>query len=562
MKPDSVRQGKISFQKAPPRCLRRRLPRHATRKAIITVTGESHNTLTVQHTGLQSAEGFTERKTVEAENDQTAQRMEKLEAMRAAGRDPYGPKWERTGQLREIRRRFEAEPDETAEVRAAGRLAARRGHGKSTFFDIHDGTAKLQANATLDRLGEEAYADFKDLDLGDIVGVTGTLGRTRTGEMTVWAAKVELLAKSLRPLPEKFHGLKDVEQRHRMRYLDLIANPEVGEVFRARSAVVSRMRRMLEEKGFMEVETPMMQAIPGGAAARPFITRHNTLGMDLYLRVAPELSLKRLLVGGLDKVFEINRNFRNEGISPRHNPEFTMLELYEAYADLRDMMALTEEVTSKLAVECTGAMKIDYGGRALDFTPPWPRIEYMEAVGKATGADPGDEGELRARARGFGIEEKGLTYAALLDEYWGALVEPEIEGPVFVVKHPVEMSPLCRAHPDNDGTADRFEVIAAGMEIANAYSELNDPLEQKRRFEEQAEKHVKLRREALERGEDAPELTTDDLIDGDFLHSLEYGMPPAGGLGIGIDRLVMLLTGQANIREVILFPLLRPQAEE
>jgi lysyl-tRNA synthetase class 2 len=502
---------------------------------------------------------------VDSENDQIAQRFAKLEALRKAGVDPYGPKWAPTAALCELRSRIDAAPpgkeEDLGEARAAGRLMAWRGHGKSTFFDIHDGTAKLQGNASFDRLGEQAYAAFRNLDIGDIIGVTGKLGRTRTGEPTIWASKVELLAKSLRPLPEKFHGLKDVEVRHRMRYVDLIANPEVGEIFRTRSRIVKRVRSLLEEKGFMEVETPMMQPIPGGATAKPFITHHNALDMDLYLRVAPELFLKRLLVGGFPKIFEMNRNFRNEGISTRHNPEFTMLELYQAYADLRDMMALTEHIFSTLAREIRGALSFDFAGHKLDFTPPWPRISFLDAIRKATNLDPRDENALRSRARGFGINDAGLSYVALLDEYWGTVVEPTIAGPVFVTKHPVEMSPLCRAHPDNDGTADRFEVIAAGMEIANAYSELNDPVEQRRRLEEQAELHIRLRQEALARGEKAPEFTSDDLVDRDFLTALEYGMPPAGGLGFGIDRLVMLLTGRTSIREVILFPLSRPEAE-
>jgi lysyl-tRNA synthetase class 2 len=502
---------------------------------------------------------------VENENEQIAQRMAKLDALRKAGFDPYGPKWAPTASLAELRARIDAAPgkeEELGEVRAAGRLMAWRGHGKSTFFDIHDGSAKLQGNATFDRLGEAGYAAFKNLDIGDIIGVTGTLGRTRTGEPTIWTAKVELLAKSLCPLPEKFHGLKDMELRHRMRYVDLLANPEVAEIFRTRSRIESHIRQILETKGYMEVETPMMQTIPGGATARPFITHHNTLDMDLYLRVAPELYLKRLLVGGFGRIFEMNRNFRNEGISPRHNPEFTMLEAYMAFGDLRDMMALVEDLLVTLAKEVHSNLEFDYGDHKLNFTPPWPRISYMEAIHKASGIDPHDEDALRSRSRGFGIDDKALTYAGLLDEYWGAVVEPTISGPVFVVKHPVEMSPLCRAHPDNDGTADRFEVICAGMEIANAYSELNDPVEQRKRLEEQAQKHIRLRQQALAKGEKAPEFTSDDLVDRDFLHALEYGMPPAGGLGVGIDRTVMILTGQTNIREVILFPLLRPQAEE
>jgi len=502
---------------------------------------------------------------VDADNEQVAQRMDKIARLRAEGAEPYAPKWERTASIAEIRAAFEAAEgrgDEPASVRAAGRLMARRGHGKSTFFDVHDGSAKIQCNATLDSLGEKPYSAFRDLDIGDIIGVSGRLGRTRTGEITVWASSVELLSKSLRPLPEKFHGLKDVELRHRMRYLDLLSNPEVSEIFRSRSRIVSRIRRLLEDKGFLEVETPMMQTIPGGAAARPFVTRHNALGLDLYLRVAPELFLKRLLVGGFDKIFEMNRNFRNEGISHRHNPEFTMLELYQAYADLRDMMALTEEIFSSLALELRSGCQIELGDRKLNFTPPWPRVSFLDAIREASGVDPSNEDELRARARGFGIDEKGRTRVALLDDYWSALVEPAIDGPVFVVKHPLEMSPLCRAHPDNDGTADRFEVVAAGMEVANAYSELSDPVEQRSRLEAQAEAHIRARHEAIARGEQPPDVTSDDLVDRDFLTALEYAMPPSGGLGIGIDRLVMLLTGQTNVREVILFPLLRPQAEE
>lgn len=490
------------------------------------------------------------------------QRLEKASSLREKGIDPFAGKFERTGTLAEIRTQHE-KGALRGEVKAAGRITARRGHGKSTFLDLHDGTAKLQVNATLDYLGEDAYEVLRHLvDIGDIVGVTGEIGTTRTGEVTIFATKVRMLTKTLRPLPEKFHGLKDIELRHRKRSLDLISNPEVIDTFRTRSRMVQRIRVMLGEMGFLEVETPMMQTIPGGASARPFITHHNTLALDLYMRVSPELYLKRLLVGGMDRVFEIGRNFRNEGISARHNPEFTMLELYQAYGDLRDMMYITETIIAALAEETHGRTSWEYGGRSLDFSRPWPKIDFMQQIEQALGTDPWNEDDLRRKAADAGMEVDGLTYSELLDEIWSKRVEPDIAGPVFLVRHPVEMSPLCKTDPDDARVADRFEVICAGMEIANAYTELTDPAEQRKRFEAQAERRLALQKAARAGGEPVPEFSSDDLVDEEFLLALEHGMPPAGGLGIGIDRLAMILTGQTNMREVILFPLLKPLAAE
>lgn len=489
-------------------------------------------------------------------------RLEKARALERCGLEPYSGRFERSGTLAEIRQRYQAGGIEGV-VKAAGRIMARRGHGKSTFFDLHDGSARLQANATFDGLGEEAYRLFQELfDIGDIVGVSGTVGATRTGEVTIFTSDIKMLAKSLRPLPEKFHGLKDIELRHRKRYLDLVANPEVAGHFRTRSLIIRRIRQMLDERGYLEVDTPILQPIPGGAAARPFVTHHNALDLDLYLRVSPELYLKKLLVGGMERVYEIGRNFRNEGVSPRHNPEFTMLELYQAYGDLSDMMELAETMLSTLALELRGALAMEHSGCRIDFKPPWPRLEFMGELQKSLGVDPWDETALRQAARQAGIEEAAFTGSDLLDEIWSKLVEPGIAGPVFVTKHPVGMSPLCRSHPQDRRLADRFEVICSGMEIANAYSELIDPMEQRKRLEEQAARRMRLLEAARARGLPAPEFSTEDLVDEDFLEALEHGMPPAGGLGLGIDRLAMLLSGQANVREVILFPLLRPSGEQ
>ncbi len=475
-------------------------------------------------------------------------RLEKLAQLRESNVEPYGEKFARTNLAREITENYAAFQDQ--EVAVAGRLMARRMHGKTTFADLQDFSGRIQIYLRLNDLGEDAYALFGKLDLGDILGVKGKVFKTRMGEVTIAVQKFVLLAKSLRVWPEKWHGLRDVELRYRRRYLDLIMNPEVKETFLTRSKIIHAIRNFLERKGFLEVETPMMHTVAGGAAARPFITHHNALDMDLYLRIAPELYLKRLLVGGLEKIYEINRNFRNEGISTRHNPEFTMLELYQAYADYSDMMNLTEELISTVARDVLGVTQVPYGGEVIDLTPPYRRTTMIEAVRQSTGLDfdaLGDDREAARAAAGLGIEvEPGDTWGSLLNRVFEEKVEEKLIQPTFVFDYPLEVSPLAKRKKEQPRLTYRFELFICGREIANAFSELNDPVDQRIRFQEQAEKRLKGDEEA-------------HMMDEDFLTALEYGMPPAGGLGIGIDRLVMLLTNSPSIRDVILFPLLRPR---
>lgn len=441
------------------------------------------------------------------------------------------------------------------EVALAGRMMTRRVMGKAAFADLLDGSgARLQCYVRRDELPEGHYAEFKSWDLGDIIGVRGTLMRTNTGELSVAVSAVALLSKSLRPLPEKWHGLSDQETRYRQRYVDLIVNPDVRRVFELRSQVVSRIRRFFDQAGFVEVETPMMHPIPGGATARPFVTHHNALDMDLYLRVAPELYLKRLLVGGFDKVYEINRSFRNEGISTRHNPEFTMLEFYWAYADYHQLMDFTEALFADLmqAVPHAARGELSYQGMALDFKPPFRRMTLIESVAEALGErDPQrlrDRGTLLERCRQHGIKTEGSWgWGRLLTELFEALVEPTLIQPTFITAYPIEVSPLSRRNDEDPELADRFELFIAGREVANGFSELNDPEDQAARFKAQAEAHAAGDNEAMH-------------FDHDYIRALEYGMPPAAGQGIGIDRLVMLLTDAASIRDVLLFPYLRPES--
>ncbi|PIE56009.1 MAG: lysine--tRNA ligase [Desulfobulbus propionicus] len=434
--------------------------------------------------------------------------------------------------------------------RIAGRIMSMRKFGKAAFFHLQDSSATMQVYARRDLLGEETFKLFKKWDVGDIVGVHGGLFKTKTGEPSLEAAALHMITKSLRPLPEKFHGLTDVETRYRQRYVDLIVNPEVRETFRQRVEIIRQIRDFLANRGFMEVETPMMQPVPGGATAKPFKTHHNALSMDLYLRIAPELYLKRLLVGGFERVFEINRNFRNEGLSTRHNPEFTMLEFYQAYATYHDLMDLTEEMISWLAEEVTGSMQITYQTQPIDMTPPWQRYTMDESLVRVAGISPevlANDQQLFKMVKSRGIElppEAGAGKAKT--ELFELLVEDKLINPTFITSYPTEVSPLARRNQEDPGITDRFELFIAGREIANAFSELNDPLDQRKRFE----------RQIAERGEDDeihPEL---DL---DYLRALEYGMPPAAGEGIGIDRLVMLLTDAPSIRDVILFPHLKPE---
>jgi lysyl-tRNA synthetase class 2 len=494
-------------------------------------------------------------------SDIRSRRVERIAEWRQAGMEPYGgPALTGLTDTQSAVRLFEtaeAEADDGADtgpdVTLAGRLMAKRTMGKSTFADLRDSAGRLQLYAQRNVLGEDAYGWFRKLDVGDIVSVRGTLFRTRMGEVTLRVESFVLQAKSLLPLPEKWHGLTDVEQRYRQRYLDLIANPEVREHFRTRSRIVRCIRDTLEDEGFLEVETPMLQPLPGGAAARPFETYYAALDSAMYLRIAPELYLKRLLVGGFEKVFELNRNFRNEGLSRRHNPEFTMMEVYQAFGDCRTMMDLVENLVVGVCDRVLGTRIVETAeGRKIDLNPPWRRVPYAALVRECVGADwyeisPAERRE-RALSRGLNLEP-GLADLEVTHEVYEKLVEATLIEPTFVTRLPAELVPLAKRCPDAPELVDVFELEINGQEIAPGYSELNDPIEQRRRFEEQAEGRMTF-------GEERPD---QGRLDEDFLAALEYGMPPAGGMGIGIDRLVMLLTGAASIRDVILFPHLRPQ---
>jgi lysyl-tRNA synthetase, class II len=489
-------------------------------------------------------------------NELMRERQRKAEALRRAGEDPY-PNDRKVGSTSaDVRRAAEGKAAEELareRIRAdvAGRIVAARHFGKAAFLVIADRAGRIQSYLRKDVLGDEVFERFRETtDLGDIAWVEGTVFVTRTGELTVEADRFRLLAKALRPLPEKWHGLTDVETRYRQRYVDLIVNEEVREVFRRRARIVAFLRDFLTRQDFLEVETPMMQPVAGGAAARPFVTYHNALDMTLFLRIAPELYLKRLLVGGLERVFEINRNFRNEGISTQHNPEFTMLEFYQAYATHEDFMVLVEEMLSELALSLFGTTRAAYQGETIDFTPPFERFTLAEAIARYGGIDPESLASakgLKACANRFGLPVKeDAPPGRLLVEIFEEVAEKKIRGPAFVTDYPVEVSPLSRRNDARPGVADRFELIVSGREIANAFSELNDPLDQRARFEEQGK--------ARERGDEEAH-----VMDEDFLRALEYGMPPAAGCGIGIDRLVMLLTDSPSIRDVILFPQLRKE---
>ncbi len=481
-------------------------------------------------------------------SEQEQIRRQKLAKLSSMGVEPYGRKYEVTHHAADIIGRFDALAGQT--VSLAGRLMTIRAHGKASFANLQDSSGQVQIYVRLDDIGERAYGVFELLDIGDIIGVTGEVFRTRRGEVTVSVRQFALLAKSLRPLPEKWHGLTNVDLRYRQRYLDLITNPEVKDVFIARSRIVQAMRSFLNDRGFLEVETPMMHAIPGGASARPFITHHNALGMDLYLRIATELHLKRLIVGGLDRVYELGRIFRNEGISTRHNPEFTSVEVYQAQADYTDMMELTEQMISHVAGVVTGSMKVSYQNTELDLTPPWPRVTMVEAIRKYTGIDfsvIATTEQAVSAARRLGLEVKaGSTRGEIMNEIFEEKVEEHLIQPVFILDYPIEVSPLAKRKEDDPALTYRFEAFMAASEIANAFTELTDPIDQLSRFEQQMAKRAAGDEEA-------------QLLDEDFVTALEYGMPPTGGLGIGVDRLVMILTDSPSIRDVILFPTLRPR---
>ncbi len=476
-------------------------------------------------------------------------RYEKLQALREAGIDPYGGRFAVTHSTDEVRENVDEMEDEAVSV--AGRVMAVRSHGRVTFVDVADRSDSIQVYFQIDNVGAELYEVLEHLDIGDIIGVRGTPFRTRTKEPTVRAGSFEFLSKSLRPLPEKWHGLTDVDLRYRYRYVDLMVNPDARQLFVARSRIVSAMRRFLDDCGYLEVETPTMHTIAGGALARPFVTHHNALDLPLYLRIATELHLKRLMVGGLEQVYEIGKVFRNEGMSRQHSPEFTMLELYLAYGDYEDMMELTERMVSYLAEAVCGDCKIEYGGEVIDLSPPWRRLSLVDAL-KERGVDVRDwdgASDARSAAKHLGVDVKDdATVGKVMDELVDELVMPDLMQPTFLKDHPVDISPLARRKEDDPDYTYRFEPVIAGMELGNAFSELNDPHEQRRRFEAQMQQR--------QSGDDEAH-----VMDEDFLLALEYGMPPTGGLGIGVDRLVMLLTGAESIRDVILFPLMRPQED-
>ncbi|MEC1602077.1 MULTISPECIES: lysine--tRNA ligase [Bacillus] len=486
-------------------------------------------------------------------NDQLQVRRDKMNQMRENGIDPFGARFERTHQSEQIIAAYQnltkEELEEKAiEVTIAGRMMTKRGKGKAGFAHLQDLEGQIQIYVRKDSVGDDQYEIFKSSDLGDLIGVTGKVFKTNVGELSVKATSFDLLTKALRPLPDKYHGLKDVEQRYRQRYLDLIVNPESKHTFITRSKIIQAMRRYLDDHGYLEVETPTMHSIPGGASARPFITHHNALDIPLYMRIAIELHLKRLIVGGLEKVYEIGRVFRNEGVSTRHNPEFTMIELYEAYADYKDIMSLTENLVAHIAQEVLGTTTIQYGEEQIELKPEWKRIHMVDAVKEATGVDFWEDvtvEQAREYAKEHSVEIKdSMTVGHIINEFFEQKIEETLIQPTFIYGHPVEISPLAKKNPEDPRFTDRFELFIVGREHANAFTELNDPIDQRERFEAQLKER--------EEGNDEAH-----LMDEDFVEALEYGMPPTGGLGIGIDRLVMLLTNAPSIRDVLLFPQMR-----
>ena len=475
-------------------------------------------------------------------------RRDKLQDLYDLGIDPFGEKFERTHTAQEIIDGFGVLENEEAKI--CGRIMSMRTHGKASFADLVDHTGRIQLYFRVNTLGEEGYALLQKLDIGDILGITGKVFRTRRGEISVEVLDLKFLSKSLRPLPEKWHGLKDVDLRYRQRYVDLIVNPGVREVFETRSKIIQIMRSFLTDRGYIEVETPMLHVIAGGASARPFTTHHNALDMDLYLRIAPELYLKRLLVGGFDRFFEIGKMFRNEGISTKHNPEFTMCELYMAYGDASDMMKITEEIYAHIAQELVGSTRIVFQGQEIDLTPPWPRKPMLDAIKEYSGIDLRglDDSQARQAAKKKGLQlEPNASYSQVLDELFDAFVEPNLLQPIFITDHPVEVSPLAKRKKDNPSLTDRFEPFIVTWEVANGFTELNDPIDQDQRFRQQVAQRDKGDEEA-------------HMMDEDYVRALEYGMPPAGGLGLGIDRMVMLFTDSPSIRDVLLFPHMRPRS--
>ena len=478
-------------------------------------------------------------------------RRDKLNKLKEEGKNPFEiRKFNRTHTSQEIKDHYEEL--EGKDVTIAGRMMAKRIMGKASFCHIQDGEGRIQSYVSINELGEEAYKQFKEDDIGDIIGITGFVFKTKTGEISIHAKEVTLLSKSLRPLPEKFHGLKDTDLRYRQRYVDLIMNPEVKNTFLSRSRIITEVRNILDKKGYLEVETPILNSISGGATARPFITHHNTLDIDMYLRIALELNLKRLVVGGFDKVYEIGRVFRNEGMDIRHNPEFTMLELYVAYQDYHDMMDIVEEIFSTVCMKIKGTMKITYQGQEIDLTPSWKRISMIDSIKEITGIDfnqinSNEEAISLARERGLTVEQGKETRGDIISLFFDEYVEKTLIQPTFIYDYPVEISPLAKKSPKDNRLTERFEFFICGREYGNAFSELNDPIDQYERFKKQVE--------AREAGDEEA-----GMMDEDYINALEIGLPPTGGLGIGIDRFVMLLTDAPSIRDVLLFPTMKPLA--
>lgn len=476
-------------------------------------------------------------------------RKDKLEKLKEEGKNPFEiTKFDRTHTSKQIVDNYDEL--EGKDVTVAGRIMAKRIMGKASFVHIQDCDGKIQSYVSINDLGEESYKQFKEDDIGDIVGITGFVFKTRTGEISIHAKELTLLSKSLRPLPEKYHGLKDTDLRYRQRYVDLIVNPEVKDTFLKRTEIIKEIRRILDEKNFLEVETPILNTIAGGASARPFITHHNTLDIDMYLRIATELYLKRLIVGGFDRVYEIGRIFRNEGMDIKHNPEFTSIELYQAYANLDDMMDITEEIVSKTALKVCGTTKITYQGEEINLKPPFRRMTMIDSIKEVTGIDfneiQTDEEALKAaKEAGIEIDPIKTTRGDIIAQFFDEKVEETLIQPTIVYEYPIENSPLAKKYPNNQKMTQRFELFIGGREYANAFSELNDPIDQYERFLDQ----VKQR----EAGDDEA-----NMMDTDFVTALEYGMPPTGGMGMGIDRLIMLLTDEASIRDVLLFPTMKP----
>lgn len=482
-------------------------------------------------------------------NEQMQVRIDKMHKIEEHGWNPFGYRFLYTHRAADIAAQFDELSEKETEVKMAGRIMAIRGHGKTCFMDMQDKTGRIQVYVRKDVIGEENYALIKLMDIGDTVGITGTAFRTHMGELSIKANSVEMLSKSLRPLPEKWHGLKDVETRYRQRYVDLIVNPEVRDTFVKRSQIIRSVREVLDSHDFLEVETPILNTIAGGAAARPFISYHNALDMQVYMRIAPELYLKRLIVGGMDRVYEMGRVFRNEGIDNRHNPEFTSVEIYQAFADYRDMMDLTEEVVVKTAEKVLGTTTINYEGTTIELASPWKRMSMIEAVKEYSGKDftnVTDLEEARAIAKELNVAvEPSFGIGKIINACFEEYVEDKLIQPTFITGHPKEISPLAKSNPENPEITDRFEAYIYGREICNGFTELNDPIDQKERFLKQVEERANGDEEA-------------NMMDEDFVNALEYGLPPTGGLGIGIDRLVMFLTNSSTIRDVLFFPTMKP----